>query len=97
MLARKPTKTAATATSPLSPAARVKRAAKDQVVEARVKSPAIEDDVIVSLTRRLDSQEAEIASLRATQDELLAAMLAELDSRIEDITARTDRIAARYG
>jgi len=37
-------------------------------------------------------QAAEIVSLTATEAKLFAAMLAELDSRIDDITARTDRL-----
>jgi hypothetical protein len=48
-------------------------------------------------TQTIRRQAAEIVSLTATEANLFAAMLAELDSRIDDITARTDRLLAQHG
>jgi hypothetical protein len=46
--------------------------------------------------RELRRQAAEIIRLNEDQQEIFAAMLAEMDSRIDEIAARTDRLLAQY-
>jgi hypothetical protein len=46
--------------------------------------------------REISRQAAEIIRLNEDQQEIFAAMLADMDSRIDEIAARTDRLLAQY-
>jgi hypothetical protein len=46
--------------------------------------------------REIGRQAAEIIRLNEDQQEIFAAMLADMDSRIDEIVARTDRLLAQY-
>jgi hypothetical protein len=46
--------------------------------------------------REISRQAAEIIRLNEDQQEIFATMLADMDSRIDEIAARTDRLLAQY-
>jgi hypothetical protein len=47
--------------------------------------------------RAIRKQAAEITSMSEAQSDMFSAMLAEMDSRIDEIVARTDRLLAQHG